>query len=278
MTPSALMIHLTPGQSNEKLLQLGADLAERLKVSQVVGIAGCQPVQVYGEGSFYVSGDILDLDRAEIDKELGEAEAAFRAAFVGKPARLEWRSTVDYRLIADYIANEMRAADLLLTMPEQEVSVLDTSRRVLVADLVLRTGRPILVANPEVSKLDLDNVVVGWKESREARRALHDALPLLALAGRVTVLEIAAEEDMPEARRRVGDVVSWLMGHDIAASGRTTVSRGNDAAELAAQAEELKAGLLVGGAYGHNRLRELVLGGVTRDLLLKPARCSFISH
>ncbi len=278
MTPSSLMVHLIPGVSNEKLLRLSADLAERMKVGEVIGIAGCQPLQLYGEGAFYVTGDIIDLDRAEIDKELSEAEASFRAAFAGKSTRIEWRSTVSYSLIAEFIAQEMRAADLLITAPEQAVSVLDTSRRVLVADLVMRTGRPVLVVNPDTDKLDLQNVIVGWKDSRETRRAVEDALPLLRLASRVTVLEISSDEDMPEARKRVGDVVNWLMGHDIAASGRTTVSRGDDAAELAALAKELDAGLVVGGAYGHNRLREWVLGGVTRDLLLKPSRCSLVSH
>lgn len=279
MTPSSLMIHLTPGISSEKLLRLGADLAGRLKVGRVIGIAGCQPLPFYGDGAFYVSGDIVDLDRAQIDKDLKEAEAAFRGALAGKMAQLEWRSAVEYGLIADFIAREMRAADLLVTMPEQGSAVLDTTRRVVVADLVMRTGRPVLVVDPDTDRLDLENVVVAWKESREARRAVQDALPLLRLAGRVTVLEVAvADEDIPAARQRVGDVVTWLMGHDIAASGRVVVSNGNDAAQIEAVAIELDAGLVVGGAYGHNRLREWVLGGVTRDLLLKPARCSLVSH
>ncbi|MBS0521152.1 MAG: universal stress protein [Proteobacteria bacterium] len=278
MTSSTLMIHLTPGTSNEKLLRLAVDLAGRLKAGRAIGIAGCQPLQFYGDGAFYLSGDIVDLDRAQIDKDLKEVETAFRAAFSGRPIQAEWRQTVDYKLIADFIAREMRAADLLMTMPEQAGSVLDTSRRVLVADMVMRAGRPVMVVNPEADRLDLENVVIGWKESREARRAVQDALPLLRVAGRVTVLEVAAEADIPQARQRVGDVVSWLMNHDVAASGRATVSRGDDAGEIAALVGELGAGLVVGGAYGHNRLRELVLGGVTRDLLLKPTHCSLVSH
>ncbi len=278
MTFSTLMVHLVPGLPNETLLSLAADLASRLKAQQVIGIAARQPLQVYGESAFYLSPDVIVQDRAEIEKELKAAEAQFQAALGGKGLKLEWRSTITYSLLAEYIAGEMRAADLLITGPDQEGSALDTTRRVHLADLVMRVGRPMLVAQPEAGKLDLDSVVVGWKDSREARRAVEDAVPLLKMAGKVTVVEIGDSEDLPQARRRVEDVVQWLKRHDVAASLRVEPSQHDDADQLAAIVEELRAGLLVAGAYGHNRLREWVLGGVTRDLLLRPSRCSLVSH
>lgn len=278
MTYSTLMVHLVPGVSNETLLNFAADLAGRLKAREVIGIAARQPVQVYGEGAFYLSPDVIEQDRAEIEKELKAAETQFHAALQGKAPKLEWRSTITYSLLAEYIAEEMRAADLLITGPEEGGSALDTTRRVHLADLAMRVGRPMLVVNPDTDRLALDSVVVGWKDSREARRAVEDAVPLLKMAGRVTVAEIVEGEEILEARQRTEDVAEWLRRHDVAASSRAAPSTGDDAAQLAAIVQELGAGLLVAGAYGHNRLREWVLGGVTRDLLLRPSRCSFVSH
>ena len=85
-------------------------------------------------------------------------------------------------------------------------------------------------------------------------------------------------KELFDARGRLQDVVAWLKGHGIAAKAVAAPTAGNDATHLDAIAREHGAGLLVAGAYGHNRLREWVLGGVTRDLLLRPGRCSLVSH
>jgi len=172
----------------------------------------------------------------------------------------------------------MRAADLLVTAAEEGGSLFDRSRQVNVADLVLRAGRPVLVVGSTVDALDLRSVVIAWKDTREARRAVEDALPLLMLSDRVIVAEVASGEELAGARVRTKDVAAWLARHGVTASARTVTAANEEAAELWKLAKELDAGLLVGGAYGHTRLHEWVLGGVTRDLLLQPARCSLVSH
>ena len=166
----------------------------------------------------------------------------------------------------------MRAGDILITAAWEDASLLDTTRQVDAADLVLKAGRPVLVVGGTVDKLDLRNVVVAWKDTREARRAVEDALPLLMLADRVTVVEVASDEELAAARIRTDDVADWLARHGVAASARTATAVGDDFERLSSIAMELDAGLVVGGAYGHTRLREWVLGGVTRNLLLRPAR------
>ncbi len=276
MTYSTLMAHLDLGVPNEGLLRVTADLAERFK-ARVIGIAACQPMQItYGDG--YMSGDVIEQDRAEIEKETNKAEARFNAVLHGKIANLEWRSTVSYLSLADYVAQQARATDLLITGPDQKGSPLDSSRRVNIDDLVMRAGRPVLIVPPSVDGLKLESVAVGWKDTRETRRAVADALPFLKQAGRVTVIEVAAEDELPAARDRLRDVVDWLKQHDIAAKSVASPSTGDDGAQLDAIARNNDASLLVAGAYGHNRLREWVLGGVTRDLLLRPGRCSLVSH
>jgi nucleotide-binding universal stress UspA family protein len=278
-TPASLMVRLAAGVSNDALLLFTADLAARLKVTEVIGISARQPVQIYTSPDMYVPPEFINWDLEQIDKELKSAEKAFRSALEGKVTSVEWRSTViTYGSIADYVAEQMRAADFLVMAAEEGGSLFDRTRHVSVADVVMRAGRPVVVVGPTVEKLDLGNVIVGWKDTREARRAVDDALPVLLLADRVTIVEVSDEEGIAAARARTEDVADWLARHGIAAATRAVTAAGRDAEELGNIAKELDAGLIVGGAYGHTRLREWVLGGVTRDLLLRPARCSLVSH
>ena len=278
-TPASLMVCLTAGTPDDARLMLVADLAARLKATKVIGISARQPVQIYGSPEMYVPPAFVNWDLEQIDKELKATEQHFRSVLEGKVATLEWRSTVvTYGSIADYVAEQMRAADLLISAPQESGPLLDRSRYVNVADLVLRAGRPVLVVASTEDKLDLQNVLVGWKDTREARRAVEDALPLLKLADRVTAVEIADTEDLADAQSRTEDVVGWLAKHGVSASARAVAGADEEAGQLGKIAKELDTGLVVGGAYGHTRLREWVLGGITRELLLRPTRCSLVSH
>jgi nucleotide-binding universal stress UspA family protein len=277
--PATLMIHLMPGVVADSFLQLAGDVAARIAARKVVGISALRPLQIYAGPDAYVPQDLFEQDWATMEKELAAAENRFRAAFAGKVATVAWRSTITTNLVSDYVAAQMRMADLLVTTPAPRGLRFEDGRYLDVADLALKAGRPVLIANPGIAKLDLGCVVVGWNDSRESRRALRDAVPLLRLAGRITVVEVAADEDRVDAEGRVSDVAEWLKEHDILAAVRVERGGGADAAAVLSDvAQDLKAGLVVAGAYGHSRLREWVLGGVTRDLLLQPAQCTLISH
>jgi nucleotide-binding universal stress UspA family protein len=98
------------------------------------------------------------------------------------------------------------------------------------------------------------------------------------MASHVSVVEIATDDGLADACLHVQDVVAWLKRHGIAAEAVTSGSTGDDAEQLQFVAEERNADVIVAGAYGHGRLREWVLGGVTKDLLLRADRCSLVSH
>jgi nucleotide-binding universal stress UspA family protein len=275
MSYATLMVHMELGRPNTGLLSVTAELAERFHAG-VVGIAARQPLQlVYGDG--YVSGDLYQQDRDEIIKELTAAEAEFRAALEGRVAFVEWRSTQMYTYLAGYFADEARCADLILTGVGTG-DFLDASRAVNTGEVIMQTGRPVLIVPTTATTLKLEHMLVGWKDTRETRRAVSDALPLLKLAARVSVVEIAAEEDVAAANLHVRDVTSWLRRHDIPAEGSALLSTGDDATALYAIGQDKGIDVVVAGAYGHSRLREWVLGGVTRDLLLSANRCSLVSH
>ena len=275
MTYASLMVHLELGHSNAGLLRITGDLAARFGAS-VTGIVACQPMQLaFAEG--YVPGEVFEQDTNQRKREIGVAEAEFRAALQSRVSTLEWRQTVRFAPLPEYVAHEARGADLLITGVASG-DLLDSSRSVNTSDLIMQAGRPVLVVPQSLQTLPLERVVVGWRDSRETRRAVSDALPLLKIAGQVTVVEIAAPDDMAAARRHVDGVVAWLALHGVAAESSVSPTTTDDAAGLYTIAQDLGADLIVAGAYGHSRLMEWALGGVTRDLLLKQDFCALLSH
>jgi nucleotide-binding universal stress UspA family protein len=217
------------------------------------------------------------MDRKQIDVDMKTAEGEFRDALKDHAEAIEWRSAVTLGSLSGYLALEARCADLVITGVASN-KWLDTSRYWDAADLIMQAGRPVLVVPRAADKLRLERIVIGWKDTREAKRAVFDALPLLKWATHVAVVEIAPESDLASARARLADVAAWLKRHGVTATPIAARSNGGDAAELNEIVQRQGADLIVAGAYGHNRVREWALGGVTRDLLLCADRCSLISH
>ena len=275
MTYATLMVHVEPGQSNAALLHVAADLADRFNAG-VIGIAACQPVQVvYGDG--YVPDDLIERDRVEIESEMKKAQAEFRNVLQPRVTHLDWRSTMAFAPLSDYLSREARCADLFITGLAAG-GFFDGSRQVDTSDLVMQVGRPVLIVPATGIAQGFERFVIGWKDTRETRRAVADALPLLEKAVHVAVVEIADDEDLARARANVADVVSWLGRHDIVAEAAASLSTGDDASQLYEVARQHGADVIVAGAYGHSRLREWALGGVTRDLLMRTDQCTLLAH
>ena len=188
---------------------------------------------------------------------------------------LEWRSAVLVTSLSEHVASEARRADLILT-GAVSAGNFNATRQTRPGDLVMQAGRPVLVVTP--APLRLNRVLLAWKDTRETRRAAADALPLLRKASYVCVAEMADEADLAGARRRLADVAGWLDKHGVKAECLGTASTGDDPKRLNAIADEQEADLIVAGAYGHGRLREWALGGVTRILLGQAGRAAFVSH
>ncbi|WP_295960662.1 universal stress protein [Rhodoferax sp.] len=275
MAYTTLMVQLEAGRANTAVLQATGELAERFR-AHVVGVAVCRPMQmVYGEA--YVSGELIEQEKKQMQAEVDAAEAEFRNALQARATGLEWRSMVMFAPMADFVVHEARSVDLLITARGTKDS-LDPSRGVHVGDLIMQSGRPIFVVPPVLEDNTLDRVVVGWTDSREARRAVVDAMPLLQKAAHVVVAEMVVDAEFANAHKRLNDVVAWLQRHGVAAQPLVVLSTGDDAKGLDAIAEEQGAGVIVAGAYGHSRLREWALGGVTRKLLQHADRYLLVSH
>lgn len=137
-------------------------------------------------------------------------------------------------------------------------------------ELLTASGTPVLVV-PEktVSKLPARHAVIAWQPTREASRAVHDAMPLLKAAESVDVLVVDPEVGEAFHGPQPGaDIAAHLARHGLKVQVYTRPSMGRAVATVILDhVREVGADLLVAGGYGHSRLREFILGGVTRDLL-----------
>lgn len=273
MTYSTLLVHLDGCHANEPVLALTAKLAEQFK-AKVIGIAACQPMQI-GTAGGDLTGSLAVLEREIVDDELKRAAAEFRACAEIQPFVLEWRSTETLAPVSHIVADEARCADLIITSICSGVSR-NALTHADTGDLIIRAGRPVLVVPGNPATGSFETVVIAWAETRECRRAVADALPILKLADRVIIAEVTSER--AEARSQVKDVVAWLSRHNVSADVIVGDSGGNPSGTLGIIARDNGADLIVAGAYGHNRLREWAFGGVTRDLLLQGKICALLSH
>lgn len=151
----------------------------------------------------------------------------------------------------------------------------------LIEQLLLHAGRPLLLV-PYAGRFDAigSRVLIGWTETRESARAVHDALPLLAGATAVTALTILEARHAPvDSEPPAAELAQHLQRHGIAATAARTVTDGiANADALLSYACDIGVDLLVMGGYGHSPLRERMLGGVTRSLLQHMTVPVLMSH
>lgn len=200
--------------------------------------------------------------RAFIEERFKEVRAEFERLTAGS-IKAEWRHQLTSPTYA--VVEAARAADLVVMAAVEGAATGNAYRVADPAGVVLRAGRPLLVAAGKAEHQKAESAVVAWKDAREARRAVADAIPFLASAEQVSVVTVASEID-EQVSGSMDDVVAFLAGHGIAAEPELIASD-DESAALFEFIERSGATLVVSGAYGHSRLREWAFGGVTRSLL-----------
>jgi nucleotide-binding universal stress UspA family protein len=275
MDYKTVMVSLALDRSNEACLAVAGDVAERFG-SRVVGIAASdlRPALYFAEGGY--AEKVIDQEEHSIQKRLSELESEFRSALQPRAKTVDWRSALT--LSSTYIAQQARTADLLVVGARSEAMV-DPCVSADPNDLLMQAGRPLVIVPPSVKWLDLRSVLVAWKDVRETRRAVLDTLPLLAAAKEITIAEIPENgTDRADALSHVDDVAAWLSSHGISASTVVPDAKTDIIGQLDEIAANVGAGAVIAGAYGHSRLREWVMGGVTRHLVTESSRCAFLSR
>ncbi|TPL43238.1 universal stress protein [Mesorhizobium sp. B2-4-6] len=264
MSYRSILLNLGIDGSIEPLTRIGIDLAKRFD-AKLIGFCAADaplPVTMAPEGAA-IAAEIWEQSKDEIRQRLGSIRSEFESLVAGA-VKTDWRGTIENPDHA--VARSSRLADLVVTTASQGASTGDSYRTADPGSLVLRAGRPILVVAHGAADLPARKIVVAWKDTREARRAVADALPLMAMASEVTIVAIDHNPD-DWLSDSVNDAVSFLADHDIKARTEVIKTEDDDGNRLIDFLASVRAELVVSGAYGHSRVREWVFGGVTRSLL-----------
>ena len=272
MSYATLMVYVDADDAPERRVRLAAGLADKFSAT-LTGMSALAIEPFVAEG--VVIEDMTEAAVNEATEKLAGRDKWFRAIAGADHRKLDWRSMMEFP--TDALAREARSADLVVIGQARGTGDIYNAFDPGVA--LLKTGRPTLVVPEDVGSLHADHVVIGWKDAREARRAVQDALPFLHKATRVTVVEICESGEEAAARKHIDDVARYLARHRIRGDVRVLVRQeGSGASQLLKLAQDEGADLLVSGAYGHSRLGEWIFGGMTRDLLSFSPICCLMSH
>jgi nucleotide-binding universal stress UspA family protein len=268
MSFAALMVHVDIEHESEQRVELAIGLADRFQTA-LIGVAGCALWPAFMAGDVGLSKP-TQYDFQKVMARFEQRGKKFRAQ--GRSlSQIEWRSALESP--CELLLREARAADLLIIGRRRSEGDDDPGV------MLLRAGRPVLLVPDTIAALPLRRVVVAWKDRRECRRAVRDALPFLQQAKEVVLVEIGEHESQSQAKKNLADVAAYLVRHRVIVAAEVwRQSRGRVAAELLHVVQEEKADLIVAGGYGHSRLGEWIFGGVTRELLTASPVCCMLSH
>ena len=262
MSYKTIVLHLDTTEHCAARVDLACELASRLE-SHLVGLAVLSPLSVPGTAPTEVVVDLLSEQWESDRRSLEAATAAFSAqAQTRGVASVEPRFAVG---VPEYaVSLHARYADLVI------VGQGKSSEGGIAENVVLNAGRPVLVVPSACGRQSLgERVMVAWNARREATRALTDALPMLRRANQVDIVTVNADRMADGHGDSPGtDIALYLARHGVKANVIATSAGGADVGEwLLSRAADLGSDMIVMGAYGHSRLRELVLGGATRTVL-----------
>lgn len=263
MSYRSILVNLDVDGPAAPVVKLAIDLARRFD-GTLTGFCAADapmPTIMAPEGG-PIAVEVWQQLRDDVQKRFKELHATFDGLVAGSVPS-HWRQALDNPTRA--LAAASRLADLVVTDAPKGASTGDAYRTVDPGSVVLQAGRPLLVAASGAEHVLARKVVIAWKDTREARRAVADSLPLLVSAGEVIVVTVDAEPD-DWTRAGVKDVAVYLAAHGIKARTEVVADR-EEGRRLAEFIVSEHADLVVSGAFGHSRVREWVFGGVTRSLL-----------
>ncbi len=280
-----ILVHLDTTARSTTRLAVAAALA-RQHGAHLIGLCVIDLPNTeyfYGAGmAFSGAGpeQVLERMRGDAVLQCAAIEAAFHDTVRRQELQGEWRLTEGPTPAT--LALHGRYSDIVVVgQPNPYDQSLDAGRHATVVTPLMSSGRPVLAVPfaGECATLG-EHVLVAWNASREAARAVNDAMPLLERARKVTILAVnparglGVHGEVPAA-----DIALHLARHGVKAEAAHTVARDiSDGEALLSYAADLGVDLIVAGAYGHSRARELVFGGVTRTLISEMTVPVLFSH
>jgi nucleotide-binding universal stress UspA family protein len=274
MSLKTILVHLADDEHHHERLEAAGRLARQhgahivaLYVPTPIGM----PAEITGRGAS--AAFLSEATAAARDKS--EALSKVYAQFCRSHGiTLDWIVQEGDHL--DLLAQHAHAADLVVVSQPIVKTLEDRFRLRLAEEITMVAGLPVLLLpEGEVPQTVGRRVLIAWKGTREAVRAVRDALPFLKAAEAVAVLSVGpAVQDALSER----EVVAYLKRHDVAAEPHKVMDDNDVGQAILNNAAFHRCDLIVMGAYGHSRLREIVMGGVTRHILYNTAIPVLMSH
>ncbi len=274
-----ILVNCDTAPTTPQRIELAADLARQMQ-AHLVGMFVRAKVVMPAYMEAGIGPELIVLQEKRGKDQAAKAKAVFDQIAQRVGGSAEWREASGD--IYDQTTMQSRYADL--TVMGQYDSKLDDPDVIpdLAETVMLDCGRPVLLL-PYIGfkgKLIGGHVLVGWNASRESGRAVHDALPFLKAASQVTVLVVNPKGGARGHGEQPGaDIAQFLARHGVKVTASQTVADDIDAGDaIISRVSDINADMLVMGAYGHSRLRELIIGGVTRKVLATMTVPVLFSH
>ena len=268
-----ILVHLAYDDSRHRRLRTALSLASAHR-AHVIGLFTRSPHVV---PAAIVGRAASSAFLREMEAGLRDQEQQIRSEFDDAVSRLavsaEWLRH-DGEIVQG-LAYNSHVADLLVVsqmLPETAEHVIDSSRPDRV---MMESGCPVLIVPHGDGDAETGRrILIAWTRTREASRAVRGALPILRRASSVIILTCRATHERP------GEAIkAYLARHDVRAENRVDFGDNDEVGEIVlGHAGEMSADLIVMGAYGHSRLREMMLGGTTRHVLSHAAIPVLMSH
>lgn len=280
MAYRTILVNLLNNKRAESVMPVAASLARRNE-AHLIGLFVVPPLRVYPVSGFEVTSEMFEAHTKFYEEEINRTKAVFERFSEGDGFVSEWCTVGTKNGDGETSLMEMaRAVDLVVvSQPEEDIDDYDYTESAV--RLVMESARPVLFV-PYAGKFDEvgKSVMVAWNGSREATRAVFDALPILRDAENVRLLTADPKQDEgEEASFATVPLAETLSRHGVKCeSGLTYLGSLGVGDEILARLSDQGSDLLVMGAYGHSRLREFIFGGATKQILTHMTVPVLMSH
>lgn len=271
MTFKTLLVHVEPDWGSAEALDAAVDLASLLD-AHLLGV-GAEAFEL--PDAPFVEGELVQTLRDQIDTDLDAARNRFMTA----TAKLAAGATFVSGMERPHVLMERHAGGADLIVARRTPSGSSAVNLCHPGDLVMETGLPVLVAPHAAPPLNPERVLAAWKNKKECRRALADAMPFLLLAKQVVLTSVCAKDDVLDEKVALRDVARRLERLGVKADVEIQAGKAGSALRsIEALADRMSADLIVAGAYSRNAIGEWLFGGVTQDLLTDCGRYVLFSR
>lgn len=281
MSIKDILLHLDPATDMEADIEAAVRIAEandaHLAALYTAASMPAWPAYTYAG----LPGDVLDTIESHEAKAAEDVRATYEKVVSRSSVSVDFRQARVYSAeVAETVARHARHADMLI-MGQSKPDSPRAGGAEVVEEAILGAGRPVLVL-PYVGNRETmgQNVIVGWDGSREAARALNDALPFMRKAKSVHVMIVNPQSKADNFSELPGaDISLHLARQGLKVDLMEEKASDIDPANLIlSRAADIGADLLVMGAFGHSRIRESLLGGVSRSILRQMTMPVLMSH